>query len=215
MSLITYTALREFEPSAVASILGSDISVDTADDSFNGVTSDLAGLLEDEWILVSGFTNEENNGWFQLASDSTTGKILVLGVNLVTEAAGSNVTIKGYKRGLGESYTLPFGLEQADRSVNVTRHRSKPLGGGPPETLLHRREVFYNLRTGIIEETELAQWREFMASVEGGETFILDRYGSEAVPVEPLNFIMDSDSYSEEREILFRYHISFRVQQVL
>lgn len=134
------------------------------------------------------------------------------GIILKTEAAGPDVMIKGHKRGLNETYSIEAGLSVADRSVKVVRNSRQPLGGGPPETLLHRREIFLDVRTTSLEEVVMPQWREFLASVEGGESFTFDRYGSLATPVEPKTVELASDSYAEAREFMFRYRISFRVR---
>lgn len=210
MSAITYTALREFEPTQT--VVRSDISVDALDDSFNAPAG-LAGFLDDEWILVSGFANAANNGWFQINGNSTATKILQdTSSALVTEAAGPSVTIKGYKRGLNQIYSLEFGVERADRAVSVVRNVRQPLGGGAPEVLTHRREPVIDVRTTVIPEAKLPQWREFLASVEGGETFTFDRYGTIAVPVEQKTVMLENESYAEEREgTMFNYRIAFRV----
>jgi hypothetical protein len=131
---------------------------------------------------------------------------------LVTEAAGEEVIIQGYKRGLNQAYSIEAGLSVADRSVKVVRNQKQALGGGSPETLLHRRDVFLDIRTTSLEEVVMPQWREFLASVEGGESFTFDRYGSLAVPVEPKTVELASDSYAEMREFMFRYRIAFRVR---
>lgn len=212
MSAITYFALREIEQTILVS--ASDISVSAVDDSFNAPAG-LLGFLNNEWIKVSGFTNDENNGWFQLSANSTATKISQdTSTSLVTEAAGSPITIQGYKRGLNQQYHLETGLQQADRNVRVARNVRQPMGGGTPEVLLHRREVFIDVRTTSLEEAVMPQWREFLASVEGGEAFVFDRYGSIAAPVEPKSVVLASDNYSEAREFMFRYRLSFRVRLV-
>lgn len=213
MARITYIAKRGFEPSTVAQILSTGISVASSDDSFNAA-SGLSGLLNGEWILVSGFANSINNGWFQLNANSTSTKITQLTrTDLITESAGAQITIKGYKRGLNVSYNIDaFLVEQADRKVNVVRNSHRSLGGGSPEVLIHRRDVQIDVTTGLILEADIKKWREFLASVEGGETFTFDRYGSIASPSEPLTVYLVDDSYTESRDSnLMRYRISFTV----
>lgn len=126
------------------------------------------------------------------------------GAALVTEAAGPTVTITGYKRGLGQSYNLEFYSERVDRSVQVKRSLQQPLGGGAPEVLTFRRETYVDLVVlgplgALLTETQMLQWREFLASVEGGETFTFDRYGTIAAPVEAKTAMLASDDYTEER----------------
>ena len=70
------------------------ISASTTDDSFNHATGWANNATPAAWILVSGFTNPENNGYFKVASGSTSTKIIVEDANLVTEAAGNAITIR-------------------------------------------------------------------------------------------------------------------------
>src|SRR5678816_2434579 len=207
MAFISYTALREFEPTGFL-VSSNDISAAAADDSFNLIGSpapSFSGLLDNEWILVSGFTTAANNGWFQANGASTSTKITQdTSTSLVNEGPGPVVSIIGYRRGLNQSYTLEFYSEKVDRSVNVKRSVKQPIGGGAPESLTYRRETFIDVTVlgplgALITESQMLQWREFLASVEGGEIFTFDRYGTFALPVESKSAILDSDSYSEER----------------
>jgi len=92
------------------------------------------------------------------------------------------------------------------------------MGGGAPETLLYRRETFVDLTvigpTGDgLTEAMMPQWREFLASVEGGETFTLDRYGTIAIPVEAKLAMLASEEYMEERVASMRiYKLSFQAR---
>ena len=216
MSRITYTALRELE--STIAVTSTGISAAAGDDSFNAA-SGLLGFLNDEWILVSGFANAANNGWFQLSANSTAAKISQdTSTSLVTEAAGPSVTITGYKRGLNVSYDLEFYSERVERSVVVKRSRQQPMGGGAPEVLVQRREAIIDVTVigplgEPLTEAQMPQWREFLASVEGGEAFTLDRYGTVAVPVESLSCVLESDTYMEERVAqMRRYKLSFQVR---
>jgi len=111
----------------------------------------------------------------------------------------------------GESYTLESQFEQGERSVRVVSNKHQPLGGGAPHVLLNRREVEFRLSTDVLTEAELPQWREFFASVEGGEEFTLDRYGTIAAPVEPKQAVLSSESYEEQRLGGQLYRIAFSV----
>jgi hypothetical protein len=211
MATITYTALRDMEPTIT--VVASNISAAAADDSFNAA-SGLLGFLNDEWILVSGFVNAANNGWFQLSANSTALKISQdTTTSLVTEAAGPLVTIKGYKRGYNQPYQMEFSLDQADRRVAVVKSVQRALSGVAAETLLQRRDVFLDVASNLILETGLyniKQWREFFASVESGESFTFDRYGTIALPVEPKSAVLEGEGYTESRDSnLMRYRISY------
>lgn len=204
MGAITYTALREFEPTGYSKT-GTDISAAAADDSFNATSTVLTGLLDNEWILVSGFANAANNGWFQANGNSTATKISQdTSAALVNEAAGPTVAIVGYRRGLNQAYDLEFYTERVDRSVKVMRNQQQPMGGGAPEILTYRRETYIDVVIlgplgALLTEVQILQWREFLASVEGGEAFTFDRYGTIAVPVEAKSTMLTSEGYMEER----------------
>lgn len=208
MARITYTALREFEATGYSKT-AVDIAAAASDDSFSSVGSpintSLLGLSDDEWILVSGFVTAANNGWFQVNGASTSTKILQsTSTVLVNESAGPSVSIVGYERGLGQSYNLEFYTEQVPRSVKVKRSVAQPMDGGAPEILTFGREVFVDVTVlgplgALITEAQMLQWREFLASVEGGETFTFDRYGTVASPVEAKTAMLMSDEYTEER----------------
>lgn len=144
---------------------------------------------------------------------SGTPPALLQGPSLVAVSAGPSISITGYKRGLNQSYSLEFGGNRLDRSVKVQRSEALPMGGGAPEVLLYRRETFDEITTTWITEAQLLQWREFMASVEGGEVFTYDKYGTVAVPVSPKQATLASTEYSEAREGMdFVYRITFTVR---
>jgi len=212
MSVFTYTALREIEPTGYSKA-ASDISVAAADDSFNQIAAGLLGILDNEWFLVAGYANAANNGWFQANGNATTTKIMQdTTAALVTEAVGPAVTIAGYKRGLNQSYSLEIGV-RSERSAKVNRNVQQPLGGGAPEVLLHRRDTVIAVTTGYISEAQIGQWREFLASVEGGETFTIDLLGTVAVPVDPLSAMLESEEYTEMRVgDSSSYQLSFSVR---
>jgi len=52
---------------------------------------------------------------------------------------------------------------------------------------------------------EEAKIREFLASVENGELFTFDRYGSIAVPDNPVSCLMVSKAFSEA-ELSKKFH---------
>lgn len=58
--------------------VGVDISAAASDDSINTSTTSLAGLLQDQWVLASGFSNAANNTWFEAKADASASKLLTL-----------------------------------------------------------------------------------------------------------------------------------------
>jgi hypothetical protein len=149
---------------------------------------------------------------------SGTPPTLLQGLALVTEAAGPVIALTGYKRGLGQSYQMEFVLSRADRSNQVKRTMQMPMDDTAPEVILYHEENYDDLQTSVITEPQLAQWREFLSSVSAGELFTYDKYGSIAVPDNPLSAMLSSTSYSEPRETgvyiggNFVYRIPFQVR---
>lgn len=133
-------------------------------------------------------------------SSSGSPATLLQGAALVTEAAGPLVTLTGYKRGTGQQYTMETVLSRADRSNQVMRTVQKPMDDTAPEVILFHEENLDDVQTTIIPESGLAQWREFLSSVSGGELFTYDKYGSIASPDNPLQAMLASESYTEPRE---------------
>lgn len=214
MSVITYTARREIEKLPYLKT-GTDISAAAVDDSFNAVTTVLSGLLNDQWIEASGFPDPADNGWFQANGNSTANKITQdTSTALVDEAAGPPITIQGHLRGLDQQYSIEFTPRRLERRVNVKRKRNISIGGAV-ETILQRREVFWELNSGRLLEADLPQWREFLASVEVGESFTFDPYGTLAAPDAPFACLLESENYAEDRiGVTRRYIIPLRFRRL-
>lgn len=214
MSTITYTAKREIEKLAYLKT-GTDISAAAADDSFNATSTDLSGLLDDEWINVSGFVAAADNGWFQANGASTANKIAQdTSTALVDEAAGPTITIQGHKRGLGQQYTLEFGAFLIDRSVKDDKVVHRAIGGGLPESIFRHSDVIWSFRTEVLAEALTVQWREFLASVKNTEPFTFDPFGTIAVPDAPVTVYLDGKGYAEQRfSVLRKQSFDLRVIQ--
>lgn len=126
----SYGAYNDFVEGALGAdwntaftLTATDISAATADDSFNSVAAawNTSTILPGYWIKVSGFANAANNGIFKVVS-VTTAKIVVA-ANLVTEAAGPSVTVKGQSIRNGvtrKSYTIE--REFSDLSNTFVSH---------------------------------------------------------------------------------------------
>ena len=212
MSVITYAAKRKIEKTAYLKT-GTDISAAAADDSFNSISTNLSGLLDNEWANVSGFANAANNGWFQANGNSAANKITQdTTTSLVTESAGPSIVVQGYKRGYGQAYQIEFTPRRLQASGKRIKKQSRAIGGAE-ETLLHRLEDFWDVGTGRLIEAAMPQWREFLASVASGETFTFDPYGTIAAPNAPVSCELDSDDYAESRlGATQRYTVAFRIR---
>lgn len=214
MPVITYTAKRDIETTGYSKS-GTDISANGTNDTFNSVSTVLTGLANDEWVKVAGFANAANNGWFQANGASAATQITQdTSIALVTEAAGPSITLVGYKRGLNQQYSYEFQAQELTRSAEIARRQSKSLSG-VVETLRYRREGFWQVELTPIPKADLPRWREILHSVDGGEGFTFDPYGTIAVPDKPLSCDLVADSYVERRESYSSYFtIAFRVREV-
>ena len=89
---------------------------------------------------------------------------------------------------LNTNYDLDIILEQADDSVAVTSSEIKSLGGNQ-ETVLQNIDFHWQISIGSITSVNKPAVREFLNSVQGGEVFTLDVYGSVAVPDAPVSVV--------------------------
>lgn len=145
------------------------------------------------------------------------GAQLVLG----SAALEYDATTSADAHATGSSYTINFDAEVLDRSTKTTKHKHTSLGGNT-ETNFLRRDILWAVKTSILQESELAQWRELLGSIAGGESFTFDQYGSSSLGTDglrttttdsPASFSMESDSWSEDREGSARlYRIAFNVK---
>ena len=219
MSSITYTALRGIErvsfetlnQTTIAATSSGSPNVSTFTDSNSPGT--LAGLNDEEWIYVTGFTTAANNGWHQVSGASSANTITVTSI-LTAEVAGDTVTILGYLRGYGATYAMDVSSQVDDRSREVTKNMSVALDG-TTETVTHRRQNFYNITSGYLDttSTDYPQYVEFLESCESGEGFSFDRDGSVAVPDTLIPAYLEGNGYTEQRlENITGRRISFRIR---
>ena len=101
-------------------------------------------------------------------------------------------------RKIGTQYNMDVVLEQADDSRVIDSTVVKSLGG-QQETIEVNRDTMLAITLGSIAriptagETIAKQIAtEFLESIQAGETFSLDVYGSVAVPDQPKNYIADA-----------------------
>ena len=116
------------------------------------------------------------------------------------------------KRDLSPGTTV---LETVTRDFRLTslRKARKPITkqntsiSGSVESILFRSEVSYNCKTSLLEPNSQVdlQVQEFLASVENGEQFTFDRYGTIASPDRPVTCILTSKSYTQT-EVGKLYH---------
>ena len=120
---------------------------------------------------------------------------------------------------VGSSYSLDLILEQASIAREVDSTVVKSLGGAQ-ETIERTRDRYHNITIGSIariptagETTARQVVQAFMESVQAGETFSLDIYGSVATPSDAVNVIADAGyTFSPVSNNLFT--TSLRVREV-
>lgn len=111
----------------------------------------------------------------------------------------------------GQVYTIEFDAQTLQRSQKRQNHTRTAMNGRT-ETLRLRKDVTWDVTTVFIEYVDLPEWYEFLDSVDAGETFTLDPYGTVATPDNPLTVELDSDP-SEPREGSGKiYSIQFRAK---
>ncbi len=110
------------------------------------------------------------------------------------------------------AYTINFDAQALNKSHKTIKTRTQSLGGNT-ETIRVRRDTFWNIKTDLLAESELDDWREFLASTDAGETFTFDAYGTAASPDDPISVEREDEDDAEERvgETMY-YTVSFKVR---
>ncbi len=114
----------------------------------------------------------------------------------------------------GNNYALDFSAGKLDRKSKTARktHTSR---GGQSETLRYRQTITWDITTTRISGANMPLLREFLDSVDGGEVFTFDPYGTAAAPDNPVNCKLDSNGYSETRHGgTDSFRVSFRVREI-
>lgn len=211
MPVVTYNAKRKILRRGSYSVVSAAVSVAASDGSFNSSSANLSGLLTGDWVCVSGFANAANNGWFQLAANSTTTKIDTTATTLVNEAVGPSVSIVGYQHGLNQSYSIEFDADVLQKSYLSRKNRVEALDGSA-DTFLFWEAEGWNVTATVIYKTAVPNWEEFLASVNGGESFTFDAYGTISVPDAPVTVELDGDySIPRHGETMY-FNPSFKVR---
>lgn len=212
MATFTYTAKREIARVDLA-IEADDISASAANSQFSSVDTDLSGLEAGDWILVSGFDSQANNGWHEVAETSAEGAIKVEST-LETESAGDVVRIVGYAHGLGAQYAIEIGLASYDRQRDIEKHVHRS-DAGDTETWHVRTDRVITVQTDFVDEDLRPFMEEFLASVEAGEAFIFDPAGTAETPSDPVEVELVDDAIRPARVgtvNLYTYSFTMRVR---
>jgi hypothetical protein len=126
--------------------------------------------------------------------------------------ANTGLTAKEYPHSSGRTYNLRFDLLALTRDSKFDVVRQTALNGSR-ETLFHRQENFYAIGTQYLTEAQILDYREFIASTVGGETFQMNLYDTISELSDLRSYVMESSEYTEDRRgSLFVYSINFKVR---
>lgn len=112
------------------------------------------------------------------------------------------------------AYTIDFDAQALSKSYKTEKKSVRSLGGNT-ETMRIRRDAFWDVRTDLLTDAELDDWREFLASTDANETFTFDAYGTSTSPDNAISVEREDDSESEERvgDSMY-YTVSFKVREL-
>jgi len=102
-------------------------------------------------------------------------------------------------------YSIDINARSITRSPGVKSVTKRSLGG-QAETTVQRREVTWSLVLVDIVNSDLPSIREFLDSVDGGEAFVFDPYGTVATPDNPIS-VKAKPGYSESRQGFSEYFV--------
>lgn len=114
---------------------------------------------------------------------------------------------------VGTAYDLDLSLTAANRSESVESSNTVSLNGNQ-ETTFIRRDVSYSLNINRVYASTLPAVRNFLHSVEAGQIFELDRYGSASVPDDPVNVIAQPGFTEQRNGVDDYYTITMNVREV-
>lgn len=208
MSTFTYGATESHVELNWDFSSATDISFSAFDNSINSTSTDLSGLVLNNWIYVTGAANNDNNGWMMVDGTSTSTKIIIsVSTVLVTEAAGASITVQGYEHGDNQSYDLTWPVTVRQPTWEFQRTTTASIGRGR-ESVYWGRDEYWDISFTEFEEALVPYVTEFLHSVGRGDSFLFD-------PKEDGNYFavyMDSTSVGLQRiDTLDYYVLSFRL----
>ncbi len=221
MTVFTYSAKRGMQATGQAIIADANIAASLAGSpqvstfvTSNSPATDLSVFTDGYWLKSSGWTDSNNNEWFLIDGVPTVNLVTLdpLINNVVTEAAGNDITLTEYYRGVGQSYSIESSVRLGNVMQDVGYRNEAVSISGKKETLFQRRLTTYDLQVGVIDGADFPQWREFLASVMGGETFTFDAYGTIASPDDPVLARLAGDPTYTRIDNLEKYLIAFKVE---
>lgn len=123
-----------------------------------------------------------------------------------------NLTYIPSRELVGDGGSIDFDLERLDRKSKASSKTNVPLAGGVGETILHNIEYTYQCKTTPFDKALLPYFREWSSSTMGGEIFTFDDLGTAAIPVNPINVQLVTNSYSETRLSNQYFSVAFKLK---
>ena len=112
----------------------------------------------------------------------------------------------------GDLLTLEIAIKQQDRK-SKSQHKTQTALSGQQQTVFHRLDIEHALQTIPIDDSALqTQMVEFLESVQAGESYTIDLYGTEATPSDPFSAVLSTGSYTASRieNVFMQYKFTAR-----
>ena len=125
----------------------------------------------------------------------------------------SYTALRSLKNGVSVNDTvhLDFEVTKLDRSTKPQRTDHISLDGSQVSSR-DRTDILFRVET--VPALSLDDFRQFLDSVDGGETFTFDPYGTFASPVAAQTAVLSSKGYKEKRTNQRWLSVSFTVRIV-
>lgn len=108
-------------------------------------------------------------------------------------------------------YTIEPSLMAINEMARIKRHSLTSIGG-VRKTVHWHTENRWDITTDELSNDDVQLWREFYASVESGEAFTFDPYGTPDVPGNPFSAVLIGNTFAPKRkgkESVFTLNLSF------
>lgn len=131
---------------------------------------------------------------------------------IIYDAVDRGDLISGHTAGTEYSFDVP--LKTFNRSIKRKQNSAVSLSGRRITTLHHIKNTYTVETIPLNGATDLANMREFLTSVVGGEQFTIDAYGTVATPNNQQEVILIGDINENLVDVTGFYSFSFRVEAV-
>ena len=110
-------SLQSSDFTSSASLTATTLQASAGDNSFNDSASGFGSYVANQWISVTGYSTAANNGFFKITTQ-TSGKLIVTGGTLVTEAAGPSVVIVMGPQIVNGTEQRSFSIEKENKDLS-------------------------------------------------------------------------------------------------